>query len=96
MDKRELESIKVFDGTKFPIWKFYMELCFANKDIKGHVDGTLPQPGDDASEIEKATWQKNDDLAKQLIGASITLPILENLVNCTTAASMWSTLCAFY
>ena len=96
MDKRESEPLKVFDGTKFPVWKFYMELCFATKDMKGHVNGTLPAPGDDASEADKAAWQKKDELAMQLIGASVTLPVLENLINCTTATSMWSSLCAFY
>ena len=96
MDKRESKSIKVFDGSKFPVWKFYMELCFANKDIKRHVDGTFPELGDDAAEAEKTAWQKSDNLAKQLIGASVTLLVLINLVNCTTATSMWSTLCAFY
>ena len=60
------------------------------------VDSTIPRPGDDASEIEKAAWHKSDNLAKLLIGSSVILPVLENLVNCTIAASMWSTLCAFY
>ena len=32
----------------------------------------------------------------QLISASVTVPVLENLINCTTAASMWSSLCALY
>ena len=96
MDKRDSESLKVFDGNKFPVWKFYMELCFSTKEVMHIVNGTTPQPGEDASEIEKTAWQKSDNQAKQLIGASVTLPVLENLVNCTTAASMWSTLCAFY
>ena len=60
------------------------------------VNGTIPQPCEDASKVEKAAWIKGDNLAKQLIGASITLSVLENFVNCTTAASMCSTLCAFY
>ena len=96
MDKRDIESLRVFDGSKFPVWKFYMELCFSTREVMSIVDGTIPRPGDDAPEIEKAAWQKGDNLAKQLIGSSVTLLVLENLVNCTTAASMWSTLCAFY
>ena len=72
MDKRDSESLRVFDGNKFPVWKFYMELCFSTKEVMHIVDGTTPQPGEDASEIEKAAWQKSDNLAKQLIGASVT------------------------
>ena len=95
MDKTNSE-IRMFDGAKFPVWKFYMELCFSTKEVMSIVDGTVPQPGESAPEAEKAAWLKGDNLAKQLIGASVTLSVLENLVNCQTSASMWSTLCAFY
>jgi len=61
MDKRDSE-IRMFDGTKFPVWKFYMELCFSTKEVMPIVDGTVPQPGEDASEAEKAAWLKGDNL----------------------------------
>lgn len=96
MEKKDSEYLRVFDGTKFPVWKFYMELCFSTKKIMPIVNGTLPKPDADAPELEKAAWEERDNLAKQLIGSSVTMQILESLVNCETAAAMWSTLCSFY
>ena len=95
MNKKESE-IRVFDGSKFPVWKFYMMLCFNTKKVIGHVNGTIPKPAENAPELEKMTWLDNGNLAKQLIGESVSVPILENLVNCETAADMWSTLCSLY
>lgn len=40
--------------------------------------------------------QKADNLVRRRISVFVTLLVLENLINCTTAACMWSTLCAFY
>ena len=31
-----------------------------------------------------------------MISSSVSFPVLENLMNCTTVASMWATLCSFY
>lgn len=90
MDKR------VFDGDKFAVWKYHMEICFDEKDIMPIVDGTIPKPADGAPEAEKAAWQKGNTLASRMISSSVSLPVLENLVNCSTAACMWATLCAFY
>jgi hypothetical protein len=96
MDKRESESLKVFDGDKFPVWKYHMEICFDDREIMPIVSGADPQPPDDAPEAEKLAWQKANTMARRLISSSVSLPVLENLVNCPTAASMWSTLCGFY
>ena len=89
-------EIRIFDGKKFPVWKFYMELCFSSREVMPVVNGSIPQPADDAPEIEKLAWIKADNLAKNLIGASVSMSVLENLINCTTAASMWTTLCSLY
>lgn len=96
MDKKDSEYIRVFDRTKFPVWKFYIELCFSTKKVMPIVNGAIPKPDADAPVIEKAAWGERDNLAKQLIGSSVTLQVLENLVKRETAASMWSTLCSFY
>lgn len=60
------------------------------------MNGTIPKPNDDAPEDEKLVWEKRDNLAKQLIGLSVTFQVFENLVDCETAASMWSTLYSHY
>ena len=97
MDKRVSESLKVFDGNKFAVWKYHMEdlICFEEKDIMSVVNGTLPKPP--SSDAEKTARQKANTLARCIqISSSVTMPFLENLVNCSTAACMWTTLCAFY
>ena len=95
MDKKD-PDIRVFEGDKFPVWKYYMEICFADKDVMCIVNGTVPKPPDDASDAEQTAWYKADAQARRMIRSSVSLPVLENLVNCPTAACMWATLCAFY
>lgn len=58
MDKRDSESLKVFDGDKFPVWKYHMEICFDDKEIMPIISRAVPQPLDDAPEADKLTWQK--------------------------------------
>jgi hypothetical protein len=88
MDKRESETIKVFDGKKFPVWRFHMEICFKEKDVLLVANGTTPKPGDNAPEADKLAWEKANIIAQRMISSSVSLPVLENLVNCPTAASM--------
>jgi hypothetical protein len=96
MDKRESESLKVFDVDKFPVWKYHMETCFEEKDIMLVANGTIPKHGDGAPKVDKVAWNKANILAKRMISSPVSLPVLTNLVNCSTAAYMWSTLCSFY
>lgn len=95
MEKKNTEYVRVFDGTTFPVWKFYMQLCFSKQKVAPIVSGAIPKPQDDAPEDVKLAWEK-DDLAKHLIGSSVTFKILDSLVNCDKAASMWNTLCSQY
>jgi hypothetical protein len=95
-EKRDAELPQRFDGDKFPVWKYYMEIWFDDRDVLPVVDGTIPKPPDDAPDAEKLAWQKANKTARRLISSSVSLPVLESLVNCPTAASMWSSLCAFY
>lgn len=56
MDKWDSESLKVFDGDKFVIWKYHMEICFEDKEIMPIVDNTIPKPHETTTEAEKVTW----------------------------------------
>ena len=97
MDKRDFESLKVFDGDKFAVWKYHMELCFDEKDIMPIVNGTILKQQTMHQKRKKTTsWRKCNTLARRMIGSCGSLPVLENLVNCATALCMWTTLCAFY
>lgn len=96
MEKRVSESPKVFDGDKFPVWKYHMEICFDDEEIMPIANGTIPKPPENATEAEKNAWQKANALAMYMISSSVSFPVLENLVNCPTAACMWNTLCSIY
>jgi hypothetical protein len=73
-----------------------MELCFKEKHVLLVTNGTTPKPGDNAPEAEKLAWENADTVAQRMISSVVSLPVLENLVSCTSAASMWSTLCSLY
>ena len=88
MERKDSEYVRVFDGTKFPVWKCHMELCFSSKKVKAIVNGTVPRPDPDAPELERTSWAERDDLAKTMISSSVNMNILESLVNCETAAEM--------
>ena len=77
MNRRDFESLNVFDGDKFLVWKYHMEICLEEKDIMLIVSGTIPKPPDGALEH----WQKANTPGRCMISSSVTLPVLENLVN---------------
>lgn len=60
MDKRDVEPPKIFDGEKFSVWRFHMEICFGDTGTMPIVNGTLPKPPETATEEEKLAWEKAD------------------------------------
>ena len=96
MDSRDSKSPKVFDGDKFAIWKYHMEICFEEKDIMSVVNGRVPRPPNNAPDVEKVAWQKTNTQVRCMISLSISLHVFENLANCSIAARMWLILYAFY
>jgi hypothetical protein len=42
MEKRDSE--KVFDGIKFAVWKFHVNICFEEKSIMKIVGDTIAKP----------------------------------------------------
>ena len=73
-----------------------MEICFEEKDIMSIVNGRVPRPPNNAPDVEKVAWQKTNTQVRCMISLSISLPIFENLVNCSIATCMWLILCEHY
>ena len=44
MDKDEKLSVKTFDGTRFSLWKYHMEIVFEAKGILEVVKGSEKKP----------------------------------------------------
>ena len=96
MTTEKHEEIKLFDGTKFLVWKSHMQLYLEEKDLWNIVTrddlapiAAIPQP-------EKDAWNKKNFIAKRMISSSVTILVLENLVNCFTTKCMWTSLCSLY
>lgn len=73
-----------------------MEICFADKELLNVVAGTYLPPPPDATVVDRNSWTKKNVLTRQIISSSVSLAVLEDLVNCTSVVSLWSTLCSFY
>ena len=86
MDRRDSESLEVFDDDKFTVWKYHMKICFEDKDIMPILNGTVPKPPNNALDVEKLAWRKANAQARCMINSSVSLHVLANLVNCSTAA----------
>jgi len=48
-------------------WKYEMVALLESKSVEGLIDGTKTEPAETADEITKATWRKNNAMAKSLI-----------------------------
>ncbi|GAA0166783.1 hypothetical protein LIER_21862 [Lithospermum erythrorhizon] len=78
--------------TNYLNWKKVITRFLGNKKLLPLVNGNLPQPPDDHPEF--ATLVQCDDLVHSWINATISLPVLETLLNhnCTSALHAWQTL----
>ena len=85
-----------FDGSNYQSWKFQIRNIIASHGLTGHVDGTEARPaGAETTEAVKK-WKKDDAKAMSVIAVAMDHTQLENLLTCTTAAEMWSTLCSIH
>jgi len=53
-----------------------MMALLESKSVEGLIDGTKTEPGETADETTKATWKRNNALAKSLISKPLMKIIL--------------------
>ena len=87
-----MAGLKVFDGTKFNVWKSSMNILFAYKKVLKVVDGTEKKPAANATPDVVTAWEEKNDHARMLIMQAVSSTVMEDLAECTTAAEMWSKL----
>jgi len=92
MEKTEMAGLKVFDGTKFNVWKSSMDILFAYKKVLKVVDGTEKKPEETATPEAINAWEDKNDHARMLIMQAVSSTVMEDLADCTTAAEMWNKL----
>ncbi|GAA0152880.1 transmembrane signal receptor [Lithospermum erythrorhizon] len=78
--------------TNYLNWKKIITKFLGSKKLLPLIDGTLPRPDDDHPQLEN--WIQCDDLVQSWIHATLSLPVLETLLNhdCTSATQVWDTL----
>jgi hypothetical protein len=62
-NRRDFESLRVFDGNKFVVWMYDMKICFEEKDIMPIVNDAVPKSPNNPSDAEKVAWQKTNTQA---------------------------------
>lgn len=77
MDKHDKISIKLFDGSQFSIWKYYMEIIFKAKVLpiviridKQPIIDTMTASIDDQELLD--IWDEKNDNACMFISKSIS------------------------
>jgi len=73
--------------------KNYEEWCFKARvelgsELYGYVDGSRPQPGDDATAAQVREWEKKDREAKKILLPTITGAEWQLIRGCETAHEM--------
>lgn len=84
-------TIPKFDGKNFTIWKFQIKMLMEGNDLWTIVKGKEEKPAQDA-----AAWKKRDGRARCLITMSMETELVSQVMDCVTAAEMWSTLKTIY
>lgn len=93
-----MEDIKIskLNGVEsWTLWKFQIRVILRASDLWGIVDGTIRKPSE-TSTNELKLWKANDAKAQKIIVVAIEEEPLMHIINCETAADMWSVLESIY
>ena len=101
LKSKDVSHIVKFDGANSPFWKFKINLLLEQNSLLGIVDGTVacpPSKAEDESsnQHEVETWKQKDVCARSFLVRTIETQCQGTLMNCKTAADMWSRLTQEY
>lgn len=68
-----------------------MQAVFLGKELMGHVDGSVPKPGN-TNPADLSEWIKKDSQAFSLLCQAIDKKYLKNVSSCTTSNGIWTKL----
>jgi len=91
-----LQLVTQLTRASYTRWKFEMMALLESKSVEDLIDGTRTEPAETADETTKATWRKNNALAKSLILKTLDEDHFKVISTCTTARDMWTRLTALY
>ena len=84
-----IPKIEKLSESNFHVWKQKVELILAFKELNLHIGDSAGKP---SASDEPDAWFKQDAKAKAIIGLTLSDEHLEHVRDCTTAATMWSTI----
>jgi hypothetical protein len=100
---KDVSHIKKFDGTDFSFWKFQVELVLEQHQflsvVKGRENCPLPDVQEDeliANQDAITLWKTKDVAARSCLISTIEDSCKRSLLNCCTAAEMWTRLTVQY
>lgn len=93
--KFDCGNIPKFDGSNFQLWKFSVTILFKAEKILSIVNGTTPEPDDQASTEWKA-WDSGNSKAQVILLSTISQDQIQYLINCQNAAEMWTRLLSIH
>jgi hypothetical protein len=99
MDGERVSFDKLEGASNWLTWKFQMRQVLEASELFDIVDGTVRtpmDPYDSGYAAELAAWKKGDAKARRAISTACKTQPLLQIMNCKTAASMWSTLRSTY
>jgi len=86
----EISHIQKYNGENFQIWKFQMQIIFEAKEMFDIVRGTERCPAADNPNFKE--WTKKNNIAKMIITMALETKYIQQIINCRTAADIWSKL----
>ena len=93
-----MESSKVslrpdkFTGKDWSLWKEQMQAVFMLEALWEIVDGSVPQPDDDAGEADHVQWKRKDNRALAMLKLLLDNSQLVLVMGCETASEAWQQL----
>ena len=94
MSSDKLESFLIrFTGKNYSAWKFQFKLFVKGKELRGHIDGSVPAP-QGAEALSK--WEIHNARVMTWLLSSVEPHLVLNLRPYKTAATMWTYLNTVY
>lgn len=97
MSNSDLDKVfRLKDEKDWVLWKFQVTILLKYHEVYEYASGEITKPTDSTKTTEISTFKKGDIKAQRAIMTTIDKEPLLHIVNCKTAAEMWTKLQSVY